>query len=77
MVLFNKCEMLMTGRNEQLHSTRIRAADQFRNYLRGHRGLQAEHEQQYQADMKNVNTMLRCINSNLTVRDVEWSFLLT
>lgn len=61
----------MTGRNEQLHNTRTRAGDQFRNYSRGHRCLQAEHEQQYQADMKKVNSMLGCISRNLTVRDVE------
>ena len=35
MVLFSKCEVLTPGRNEQLHNTRIRAADQFRSYSRG------------------------------------------
>lgn len=77
MMLFSECEVLMTGRNEQLHNTRIRTDDQFRNYSRGHRGLQAEHEQQYQADMKKVNTMLGCIKRSLTERGVEWSFLPT
>lgn len=67
----------MTGRNEQLHNTRTRGADQFKNYSRGHRCLQAKHEQQYQADMKKVNSMLGSTNRNLTVRDVEWSFLPT
>lgn len=76
-MLFSKCEVLMTGRNEQLRITRIRAADQFRNHSRGHRGLQADHEQQYQADMKKVNTMLGCTNRCLIVRDVEWPFLPT
>lgn len=43
MVLFSKCEVLMTGRNEQLHNKKIRTADQFRNYSRGHRELRGEH----------------------------------
>lgn len=34
-VLFGKCEVLMTGRNGQLHNPRNRAADWFRNFSKG------------------------------------------
>lgn len=51
-MLFSKCEVLMTGRKAQKHSTRIRAADQFRHYSRRLGEPQAEQEQQYQDDMK-------------------------